>query len=157
MKQFMEAMILQNKVLRKLNPREVTIFNVKGNFGHYQVKLWPMDPKEHSRPIEINGEIHHLFVTKDKVGPLPKHDEVLRNMRGTVIMKDISIHLFDEKGDGHAVKIERIESDGAHAKKRINLAGDEGEKIIHEMEATGRLANETYHIVQEDILKSMKG
>lgn len=158
MRSFVEEIIMRNKALKKLKPNDVTIFNVKGNFGSYQIKICAVDEKFHSRPVEINGEIHHLFVTKDVIAPLPTHDEINHNMRGTVIMKDITIHLFDEKGDGIAVRLEQSNGNGngAHARKLINLAGEKGVEFLNNMETTGRLANDTYHIVQEDILKSFK-
>lgn len=152
---FSSLLMKNEKRLGHPKPREVVIFNVHGNYGDYQIKVGPED-RRHRRSVEINGKIHHLFITKQHVAPLPTHDEVKKNMRGTIIMNEVTVHLFDEKGDGHAVKIEREDFDGAHARENINLAGKLGEETLYKFEKTGRLANETYHIVQDDILKSLK-
>lgn len=151
---FLTDLRKRERVLQHLKKKEVTIFNVSGRYGFYQVKIGPERQDRH-RPIEINGRIHHLFLNYRGVEPMPTKDEVDHNLRGTIIMKDVTIHLFDKDGDGHAVTIEHIETDGAHARQSINLAGENGEKIMHDLEITGKLANETYHIVQEDILKSL--
>lgn len=145
-----------SRSLHRLKPKEMTIFNVMGNFGNYQITIGAEEGKNHTRPIEINGKIHHLFVTRDHIEPIPTATEVKNNLKGTIIMNDVTVHLFDKNGEGKKVVIERSERDGAHAREQINLAGDEGNKIMHESEATGKLANETYHIVQEDILRSMR-
>ncbi len=152
---FLNMLMRQSRSLHKLKPKEVMIFNVSGNFGNYQIMIGPENVANHTRPIEINGSIHHLFVTKNRIEPLPTREEVTNNLRGTIIMNDITVHLFDKNGDGKEVLIERNEMDGAHAREQINLAGDEGDQIMHESETTGRLANETYQIVQEDILRSL--
>ncbi|MBI2341716.1 MAG: hypothetical protein HYU98_03155, partial [Deltaproteobacteria bacterium] len=117
--------------------------------------IGPEDSIDHTRSVEINGQIHHLFLSKKKVEPLPTKEDIDRNMRGTAIMRDITVHLFDKDGEGHKVKIERSETDGVHAKNQINLAGEDGEKMINELEATGELASEAYQIIQKDILKSV--
>ena len=38
----------------------------------------------------------------------------------------------------------------------INMAGKEGEEILHEMEESGRLNDITYHIIQNDILHALE-
>lgn len=152
---FSSILMKNEKRLKRLKPKEIVIFNVHGTYGDYQIKIGPED-KRHRRSVEINGKVHHLFISKQHVEPLPTHDEIHNNMRGTIIMNEVTVHLFDEKGDGRAVKIQRPSIDGAHARENINLAGKTGEKALHEFEKSGRLANETYHIVQDDVLKSLK-
>lgn len=151
---FIERLINQNQAIKRLKPHDVMIFNVNGNLGYYQIKIGPLETATNTRPIEINGQIHHLFLSKNHIEPLPTQEEVRNNLKGLVIMRDISIHLVDEDGAGFKVKIERHELDGAHAKNLINLGGKSGEEMLHELEESGRLAEETYHIVQEDILKA---
>lgn len=153
---FLTLLMRKAHLTRKLKHKEVAIFNVSGNYGNYQIKIGAEDETSHMRPIEINGKIHHLFVNKEHVEPIPTKDEIDHNLRGTIIMNDVTVHLFDSKGDGRAVTIEHVDFDGAHPRESINLAGTDGEKLMHEIEATGKLANETYHIVQEDILKSLQ-
>jgi hypothetical protein len=155
MGKFIESLMKRDKILKKLKRKEVMIFNVNGSYGVYQVKIGPEDTIDHSRSIEINGQIHHLFLSKKRIEPLPAKEDINNNMRGTVIMRDITVHLFDKNGEGHKVKIERSEIDGVHAKNQINLAGQDGEKMLNEIEATGKLADEAYQIIQKDILKSV--
>jgi len=153
---FLGELLRKKKELASLKKREVSVFNVRGNYGDYQVKLGPLDEKRHTRPIEINGEVHHLFLTHNKILPLPTHEDIKNNMRGTVIMSEVTVHLFDNEGKGRAVAIKKPKIDGAHPRNEINLAGKEGDDALHRMEANGKLAEETYRIVQEDILKSLK-
>lgn len=152
---FLRRLLKGHKDLGKIKSNELAIFNVCGNYGHYQIKIGPLDEKTKARSVEINGKVHHLFINNKHVEPLPSHDEIKNNMRGTIIMNEVSLHLYDKEGEGKKVIIERKDADGAHARQHINLAGEDGEKMLHECESTGQLANETYQIVQEDILKSI--
>lgn len=138
-----------------LSRKQIAIFSVNGNYGSYQIKIGPADGRKHNRPIEINGRIHHLFVHGNHVMPLPTSDEVNSNLQKTVVMNDVRIRLVDKDGNGMAVRIKNPLVDGVHARKNINLAGKDGDKMMSHLEASGQLANETYQIVQEDILKSL--
>jgi hypothetical protein len=71
-------------------------------------------------------------------------------------MNEVSIHLVDPKGAGNNVVIGRPRSYSARPRKYINLAGDDGKKMLNNFESNNKLANETYMIVKEDILKSIK-
>lgn len=151
--------------LKKLKNREVRIFNVIANFGSYQVIVGPEYSKEeceklhvkiHSRRLEINGYMHHLFVNSRGVSALPDEDEISSNLRGSVIMKDIVIHIVDQDGCGSRVLIERLDRDGVQDKRRINLAGENGDSMIKKYKMSGRLDNDAYRIIQEDILKALK-
>lgn len=139
-----------------LSRNQVAVFNVNGNYGSYQIKIGPADGGRNCRPIEISGRIHHLFVYENHVRPLPTSDEVNSNLQKTVVMNDVSIHLVDKDGKGMTVRIKNPLVDGVHARKNINLAGKDGDKMMSHLEASGQLANETYQIVQEDILRSLK-
>lgn len=151
---FLDNLKKREGMLRRLKKRELAIFNVMGRYGAYQIKIGPEDSSHH-RPIEINGHIHHLFVKGHGVGPMPTKEDIDHNLKGTVIMNDVTVHIFDRNGDGRKVAIGRAGDDGAHAKRSINLAGSEGERMLNEMESSGELANKAYLIVQDDILKSI--
>ena len=69
-------------------------------------------------------------------------------------MRDLSIHLVDPKGDGKHLKQEA--NNNLHARECINLAGDDGEKIIEEVGHDAGLMLAAYRIVQQDILKSLR-
>jgi hypothetical protein len=151
---FIERLINQNQALKRLKPHNIMIFNVSGNLGYYQVKVGPLNADTNTRQIEINGQIYHLFISKNHIETIPTSEEVKNNLRGLVIMKDIMIHLIDEDGAGFKVKIERHNLDGVHPRNLINLGGDNGREMLQKLEESGRMAEETYHLIQEDILKS---
>src|SRR3989338_388085 len=144
---FVTNLIRRQKGLASLKHKEVAIFNIDGTYGTYQIKVGPVDPMNHSRSIEIVGQIHHLFATKNNVHPLPTRQEIDNNLRGTVIMRDVTVPLFDEKGQGIAVQIKQ--PNGIHPMKNINLAGEDGDKIITGLGTNEKMANEAYRIVQE--------
>jgi hypothetical protein len=87
--------------------------------------------------------------------PLPTHEDIVNNMRGTIIMNEVVVHLFDSDGKGTKVLIKKPQIDGAHPRVNINLAGKEGEQRLQKLDASGKLAEETYEIVQKDILKAL--
>lgn len=135
-----------------LRQKEVAIFNVVGNYGNYQVKIGPMS--HHARSIEVNGRVHHLFASGNHVQPLPTHEEINRNLKGTVVMNDVAVQLFDRTGKGFHVTIKHPKTEGAHPRESINLGGVAGKKMMENLERSGRLADEAYQIIQEDILKN---
>lgn len=163
---FIRQLMQHSKELKRLKPREVRVFNIIANYGSYQVIVGPeysseecrkLQLKPHSRRLEINGSMHHLFVNRKKISALPGEDEISSNLKGSVIMKDIIIHIVDKDGEGKGVKIERLDQDGIQAERRINLAGDDGDSMIDKYKSSGRLDIEAYKIIQEDILKALKG
>ncbi len=145
--------LLKKEHISRLRPDEVVIFNVHGSYGNYQVKVGALNKENNSRPIEINGNVHHLFISKERVRTLPSHEDIKHNMKGTIVMSDISIELFDGSGHGMNVIIEPEKTHKLHPNKYINLAGDVGEKYLNAFESGQKMADETYRIIQEDILK----
>ncbi len=145
--------LLKKERISRLRPDEVVIFNVQGSYGNYQVKVGALNKEDNTRPIEINGNVHHLFISKEHVRPIPSHEDVKHNMRGTIIMNDINIELFDSSGHGMNVIIEPQKPHKLHPSRYINLAGDSGERYLNEFESSQKMADETYRIIQEDILK----
>jgi hypothetical protein len=152
---------LRNKIraLKKMRPSDVHVISVNASFGHYQIII---GPESHSgphhvrlRPIEINGEIHHLFLSPSNIGPQPSREQMRHNMRNTVIMRHLNIHLSDPTGDGKHLHMPKHEN-GMHAGHYINLAGDKGRKMLDEAEHSRRYALAAYRIVQKDILDSLK-
>lgn len=161
---FIKLLLKYRAELKRLRPRDICVFNVIANYGSYQIIVGPeysdaeckrLNVKPHSRSIVINGSMHHLFVNPRHVSALPDHEDVRSNLRGSVIMKDIVIHILDQDGRGSSVKITRIGQDGVHAKQNINLAGEKGIPMIENYMSSGRLAIETYKIIQRDILKAL--
>lgn len=162
---FIRRVIELEHLKKHMAPMEIHVFNINGNYGHYQIEIGPeysaaecesMHLKPHTRPLMINGEIHHLFMTRNALTPTPTHEEVNRNLRGTVIMKNLKIHILDNDGTGESVKIEKMEEDGVNARECINLAGERGSEMMKDYKSTGRLAKETYKLIQQDILHSLE-
>lgn len=146
---------------KKLHPRDTAIFNIIAKHGRYQIKIGPefssrdchkMGLQKHCRKVEINGTVYHLFVNRRSIMPVPTHEEVRANLRGSIMMKDLIVHIVDQRTSGTNVKIEEPNSSGVIVKERINLAGDDGEQLISKLTSSGRLAFETYKIIQQDIL-----
>lgn len=158
---FLEKLLERVHLDVNLPPNEVHVFNVHASFGHYQVIIGPASKmlnrnkgKLDDRALEINGAMHHLFVTKTKVTPHPSHHQIHNNLKGCIIMRDLSIHIKDSTGKGR--KVARDQRDHAvECREKINLAGNNGEKFLKRMELTGKLAKDTYKIVQEDILNAL--
>jgi hypothetical protein len=162
---FIKRLIKRCIQLKKLKPREVYIFNIYTQYGNYQILIGPecvgaeckrMHVKPHSRKLEINGSMHHLFVNPKNISPLPRQEDVKVNLRGSVIMKDVVIHIVDQDGSGAKIKIEKYHSSTIKAEQKINLAGKSGDVMIQDLYSSGRLAKDTYKIIQEDILEALK-
>lgn len=158
---FLEKLADRVRLDPNLPPNEVHVFNVHAAYGHYQVIIGPASKVMHRkkeailhRPLEINGAMHHLFVTKNHVTPHPSHRQVHNNLRGCIILRDLTVHLKDPTGGGHKVE-KAVQKYAVECREKINLAGQEGDKILKRMEWTGKLAKDTYKIVQEDILNAL--
>lgn len=129
------------------NSRGELHLDIHASFGHYQVAL-------QSSRLKINGVMHHLFVTKSRVAPHPTHRQIHDNLRGVVIIRNLTLHLEDPTGSGRKL-LPQSRTEGISAKEKINMAGESGEKLLQRMTATGALAKQTYKIVQEDILNAI--
>lgn len=163
---FLKLLMAYDPSLKKMRPKEIRVFNVNANYGTYQVKVGPehspltcrqLGTRPHSRPIEIHGELHHLFIENgNHVSALPSHEAIDSNLKGTVIIKGLTIHLRDEQGNG--IEITDIPNmlHAVEARERINLAGENGEKAVMTLEQSGKLAKETYRIIQTDIQHVVK-
>jgi hypothetical protein len=71
-------------------------------------------------------------------------------------MQDLTVHLRDPKGDGQHAMGHDGSSHGVMPRGMINMAGSEGEQLIHKMEESGKLNDITYHIIQDDILHALE-
>lgn len=162
---FVRKLINHNLDLKRLHPNEIYIFNVFANRGNYQIMVGPeysaeeceaMKIEPHSRRIEINGTVHNLFLNPNHISAEPKQEDVRRNLRGSMIVKDLAIHIVDNNGTGTGIVIEKIHSHELVLRDKINLAGEKGEEMLSKYLSTGKLIMETYKIIQEDILNSLK-
>ncbi|MBN1283018.1 MAG: hypothetical protein JXA24_04515 [Proteobacteria bacterium] len=146
--------------LKKLRPGETHVLSIDANYGHYELILHTDSHRAHKgrqmgMPLEISGEIHHLFVTHGALRPNPSQQQVRANLRDTVIARGLTVHLQDPVGDGEHLKHEDG-GNGLDAKEFINLAGESGEKLIWEARHDENLSLEAYHIIQQDILKALR-
>lgn len=158
---FLKILMAYDPSLKKMRPKEIRVFNVNANYGTYQVKIGPEHSpltcrqngtRPHSRPIEIHGELHHLFIENgNSVSAIPSHEAIDNNLKGTVIIKGLTVHLKDENGNGLDVTDAPDALTAIESRERINLAGENGEKAVIRLEQTGKLAKETYRIIQHDI------
>lgn len=144
--------------LKQMKPGETHILSIDANYGRYQLMIGPGrdGESEDHRPIEIDGEIHHLFMTPEEVRLHPSKRQVKDSMKDTVIMRGLHVHLMDPEGDGD--HLARPGNGGCclKAKEYINLAGKEGERMIDEMEHGDEISQDTYRIIQEDIINTLK-
>ncbi|HPW44967.1 MAG TPA: hypothetical protein PKU96_01185 [bacterium] len=142
------------KDLKDMKPGEVHVISVNANYGHYEIVIGPENSEDRQRPIEINGEIHHLFVSPEDVRPLPTKRQITSNLKNTVIVKHLTIHLKDPKGDGKNLTIVNHDESGLRAREFINLAGKDGEQLASDIERDSKYSLAAYQIVQKDILSS---
>jgi hypothetical protein len=156
---FLEQLKRTISSLEDMKPDDVHVLTVHANYGNYEIVIGPENhhggENDHSRSVEINGEIHHLFITPDDVTPNPSHNQVHDKLKNTVIMQNLSVHLRDDDGDGEHAVGSSGSKHGVEPRGMINMAGAEGEEIVHEMEESGKLNDITYHIIQEDILHAL--
>jgi hypothetical protein len=165
-KSFLKVLMAYDPSLKKMRPKEIRVFNVNANYGSYQIKVGPehspltcrqLKTRSHSRPIEIHGELHHLFIEDGStVSAMPSHDAIDNNLKGTVIIKGLVVHLRDEQGAGSEINDVPNTVHAVEARERINLAGETGDKAVTRLEQTGKLAKETYRIIQSDISNVIK-
>jgi hypothetical protein len=145
--------------LRHLRKNETHVLSIHANFGHYELVIRPAEASEqHPRsavhPIEINGEIHHLFLSSGKVRPQPSRAEIRGNLKHTVILRGLSLHLMDPRGDGR--HLSHNGNNGMHAREYINLAGPEGELLIEKVEHSPEMSMAAYRIAQKDIIHALR-
>ena len=144
--------------LKHMKPGETHILSINANYGHYQLVIGPEKnamSDEDERSIEIEGEIHHLFVTPDEVRAQPSKNQVMENLKDTVIMRGLHVELKDPKGDGKNLR-PSAGYNGLRAKEYINLAGEAGDDIIEMAESSDEISLDTYRLIQEDIIKALK-
>ncbi|OGQ04480.1 MAG: hypothetical protein A3F82_03945 [Deltaproteobacteria bacterium RIFCSPLOWO2_12_FULL_44_12] len=158
MQTFLKKLMEMVKLAPNLPPNEVHVFNVHASYGHYQIIIGPAEKvlkrNRLQRSLEINGALHHLFITKNHVMPHPTHNQIHNNLRGCIIMRDLTLHLKDPTGAGRKLETGN-QKNAVLAREKINLAGNDGEKLLKRIEVTGKLAKDTYKIVQEDILTAL--
>ena len=156
---FIERLLEEGKLTKPLSPDEVHIFNVHAAYGSYQIVVGPAHKvmgkqKEMQRSLEISGAMHHLFVGKNNIAAHPSIRQVQNNLKGLIIMRELNIHIKDPTGQGKKISPE-LKATAVAAKKQINLAGPDGERHFKRMQLTGKLAKDTYKIIQEDILTAL--
>lgn len=154
---FIEKLREAIKSIRLMRPGEVHVVSVNANYGHYQIIIKPIQGKGSplEKRIEINGEIHHLFLSPKKLAAQPSKRQMIENLKDTVIMKSLNIHIMDPKGDGRHLSIPE-HSSGMHAIEYINLAGQGGNDLVDNAEHSRKYSLAAYRIIQNDILKALK-
>lgn len=138
---------------------EMHILNINANYGHYQIVIGPMRrrrgaEKLNSHPIEIHGEIHHIFLSPHAVRVHPSKRQMMKNMKDTVIVRDLTVHIHDPKGDGR--HISALGENDLRAREYINLAGRAGEHLLEEARHSRNFSMATYRIIQTDIISALR-
>jgi len=162
---FVERLISSCLKSKQLEERGIYIFNVIAKYGSYQVIIGPEYTKEearklglmpHTRKLTINGSIYNLFINKDKVSAIPDEREISKDLNGSIIMRNIHVHIVDPDGKGKEAMGMKNDRSKVIAHQKINLAGEDGRELLVRYQSTGRLFSEIYKIVQEDIIRSME-
>ena len=142
--------------LRKMKSSETHVISVDAAYGHYELTIRPNErPQSEHRPIEINGEIHHLFLSNGHMMANPPRQQIMENLKDTVIARGLTVHLMDPIGDGEHLAHDGS-SEGLDAREFINLEGNEGEKQIWNARHSDELMLEAYRIIQDDIIRALK-
>ena len=152
---FIEQLKRTVSSLKNMKPNDMHVITVHANYGNYELVIGP-EREGQNRPVEINGEIHHLFVSSDSITTNPTKEQVDGKLRDTVIMQDLEIHLSDPSGDGIHAEGSNGSKKGVAPRGMINMAGASGEKILQRIEENGELEDATYQIIQEDILHALE-
>ena len=151
--------------LRSLGPQESKTFDVQAQFGEYHITIGPeysathcrqLHVPLHSRPIQVEGEIDHLFLEPDQVCAFPSRELVNQQLRTTVVINGVRVHIFDLHGDGASYRANPTPASRVEIRQAINLAGPEGEDRLVNYQRSGALTRETYRIIQEDVLKLLR-
>jgi len=146
---FIKKLLKKIAIDEKANPGDAYLINIKGKFGHYQLML--VKRKDgNGWQIEINGEIHHLFLTPNGLRPLPTKNQIMNNLKDTVILKELHIHLLDQTGNGDLMFVSPDKI--LQAREYINLAGVLGNKLLANARKKKSISLTAYKIVQKDIL-----
>lgn len=157
---FLEQLKRTVSSLNDMKPEDMHVLTVHANYGNYEIVIGPEIPEgqgmRRHRELEINGEVHHLFISKDEITPNPSHEQIHDKLKDTIIMQDLSVHLRDLEGNGlHAIGNNGSKR-GVMPRGMINMAGNRGEELIHQIEENGELDDITYQIIQEDILNALE-
>lgn len=151
--------------LRRLKPADRKVIEITANFGKYSVVIGAEYPDTEcrrralplrTRPLEIHGTIDHLFVESDHIGPFPTRTAVDRQLRATVIINGVAVHLYDVQGNGVATASAAEPRATVEIAQTINLAGSDGDMRLQSLQHSGLLSRATYRIVQDDILKALR-
>ena len=149
--------------LRALDSRAIFLFSIHTRHGHYQIKVGPthsppeckeMGIPKYSRPIEITGELHHMFLSGYSVTLKPHTRQPPNNLRGAIIMKHVLLHFIDRHGQGDS-HIPMVDSH-IQPREKINLSGPNGDTKLEEIRQSGQLAHRVYSIIREDIFMYLK-
>lgn len=136
----LEAEILNH--FKSLDPNQRHVINVSARYGEYQIIV---EPNASSQSVKVSGHIHHMYLTPANVSAYPTAEEVQNNLQHTVIARDISIDVELPNKSNAEVKTAEY----------INLAGDEGSKIMQRTQKS--LPQKAEEIMEDDIIRALDG
>lgn len=151
--------------LRTLAAREEKTLTINAHFGQYELKIGQEYTDfecrkraipAHSRPIELNGTIDHLYIVEgEEITPHPSQNSVDNQLGSAVIIRGVTVHIFDKNGDGQGISRHREDADITIQETMI-LRADNDTNQLEKLHKSGQLTASTYKIMQEDIIRMLR-
>jgi hypothetical protein len=152
-------------MVQQLGPQDYTSFDLDANYGHYRITIGTeysatecrrrhIPPR--SRPIQIEGDIDHLFIEPNSITAQPLPETVAGHLKATVVIQGVRVHISDPDGDGRMIEMEAIPRDEIDISQTINMAGKEGQARLQGLLKSGQLTQEAYRIIQEDVIRFLR-
>lgn len=151
--------------VNRLMPKESMTLKVRGTYGTYELIIGPeysyseckrAKLRPHSRPMSLQGDLHHLYMEDERILPHPPRRAVANRLKATVIINGVKVQIMDADGDGTLVDLEPIHPESVHIAQAINLAGEYGMARLVETQRDGQLTQAAYRIIQDDIVASLR-
>jgi len=152
---FIDELLSSFSSFRDMKPGETHVINVNANYGRYQIVIICKKRGGKDGSIEIDGKIHHLFLSPDGLSVMPSKEQIAKNLNNTVILKNLEVHIRDPKGDGkHMATLGK--QPFMQPDEYINLTGKDAETMLNRIRREKRASLAAYKIVQMDILNALR-
>lgn len=103
-----------------------------------------------SRPLTIRGILPHLCMEDNTLQFTPTPNAIAKQLGHIIVIRNISVQAHDDDGCGlsahGSVDIEQL----------INLADERSLLTLQNMQKSGELTTATYHMMQHDILRTLR-
>ncbi|GEM_PF-4927672 len=151
--------------LQRLQSHESTTVQVNALYGQYRLTIGAeysgpeCDHRQlppHSRPIDVNGAIDHLYIENHAVTALPSRSAIDQQMKATMILHGLTVSVHDPDGSGRTVSIEPNQVAPIRCTQILPLDDCADERVYKKLLESGQLTKQTYQIIQEDILRMLR-